>query len=67
MTRAPQLNLVAGLAVVGCIASLTALPAYSQGLTLPPSGDNQKASVTQHIGLVKVTVNYSSPRVHREG
>ena len=37
----------------------------AQALTLPPSGDNQKASVTQHIGsVVKVTVNYSSPDVH---
>jgi tetratricopeptide (TPR) repeat protein len=33
-------------------------------LTLPPSGDNQKASVTQFVGLVKITVNYSSPDVH---
>lgn len=36
-------------------------------VTLPPSGDNQKASVTQSIGLVKVTVDYSSPRVHLQG
>lgn len=36
----------------------------SQGLSLPPSGDNQKCSVTQHIGtLVTVTVDYSSPDV----
>lgn len=67
MTRAPQSNLVAGLAAVGCLASLASLPAHSQSLTLPPSGGNQKASVTQHIGPVKVTVSYSSPRVHREG
>lgn len=39
--------------------------AFSQALTMPPSGDNQKASVTQYIGnIVKVTVNYSSPDVH---
>ncbi|MDE3244850.1 MAG: DUF2911 domain-containing protein [Acidobacteriota bacterium] len=67
MARAPQLNLFAGLAAAGCFISLASLPASAQGLTLPPSGDNQKASVTQHIGLVKVTVSYSSPRVHREG
>ncbi|MBL0211302.1 MAG: DUF2911 domain-containing protein [Holophagaceae bacterium] len=67
MTRTPQLNFVAGLVVAGCFVSLASRPAYSQGLTLPPSGDNQKASVTQHIGLVKVTVSYSSPRVHRAG
>jgi hypothetical protein len=41
------------------------MPLAAQDITLPPSGDNQKASVTQYIGsLVKVTVNYSSPDVH---
>lgn len=38
--------------------------AFSQGLTLPPSGDNQKASVTQWIGLVSVNITYNSPNVH---
>ena len=33
------------------------------GLTLPPSGNNQKASVTQFIGPVKITIDYSSPAV----
>ncbi len=33
-------------------------------LTLPPSGNNQKASVIQHIGPVLVTIDYSSPAVH---
>ena len=33
-------------------------------LTLPPSGSNQKSSITQYIGsLVKVTIKYSSPDV----
>ena len=37
----------------------------AQALTLPPSGDNQKASITQYLGsLVTVTVKYSSPDVH---
>jgi tetratricopeptide (TPR) repeat protein len=52
--------------------SLTSLPfllagaAFGQylGLTLPPSGNNQKAAVTQHIGPVQVTIEYSSPAVH---
>jgi hypothetical protein len=34
------------------------------GLTLPPSGNNQKASVTQYIGPVQVNIEYSSPAVH---
>jgi hypothetical protein len=41
-----------------------ALFAQFPGLTLPPSGNNQKASVTQNIGPVQVTVEYSSPAVH---
>jgi len=34
------------------------------GLTLPPSGNNQMASVVQHIGPVEVRIDYSSPAVH---
>ena len=49
-------TLCAGLLVVAANATAQ--------LTLPPSGDNQKASVTQHIGPVKITVDYSSPDVH---
>jgi hypothetical protein len=41
--------------------------ARGQSLTLPPSGDNQKASASQHIGPVVVSVSYSSPRVHAGG
>jgi len=41
-----------------------ALFAQYPGLTLPPDGNNQKASVTQFIGPVRVTIEYSSPAVH---
>lgn len=37
---------------------------WSQGLTTPPSGDNQKSKVTQFIGPVEVSITYSSPDVH---
>lgn len=46
------------------LAALLSVNAVAQTLSVPPSGDNQKASVTQHIGLVKVTIDYSSPDVH---
>ena len=47
------------------LASLAGtLLAQYPGLTLPPSGNNQKASVSQFIGPVRVTVEYSSPAVH---
>ncbi|HEY8937620.1 MAG TPA: DUF2911 domain-containing protein [Cyclobacteriaceae bacterium] len=38
--------------------------AHAQKLSLPPSGDNEKSSITQGIGPVSVTINYSSPDVH---
>ena len=40
------------------------LVAQYPGLTLPPSGKNQKAEVTQYIGPVRVAIEYSSPAVH---
>ncbi|HEY0155817.1 MAG TPA: DUF2911 domain-containing protein [Thermoanaerobaculia bacterium] len=38
--------------------------AGAQGISTPPPGDNQKSSVTQYIGLVRVTIDYNSPDVH---
>ena len=64
-------NLVRFLSPPACLAAcltiaLAAAPAAAQvgGLTLPPSGDNQYASVTQGIGPVRLTVEYNSPNVH---
>lgn len=50
------------LAVVMCLAA--GMSAFAQSISLPPSGDNQKSSVTQWIGPVSVTIQYSSPNVH---
>jgi tetratricopeptide (TPR) repeat protein len=44
--------------------ALSVSPAAAQSVTLPPSGDNQKAAVIQNIGLVEVRIDYSSPDVH---
>ena len=35
----------------------------AQTLSQPPSGDNQKSSVSQWIGLVEINITYSSPDV----
>ncbi len=40
----------------------TSVIAWSQ-MTLPPSGNNQKSEVSQYMGLVKITLVYSSPDV----
>lgn len=50
--------------VVFAIALLVCASIAHAQITTPPSGDNQKSSVTQYIGLVKVTIDYSSPDVH---
>ena len=36
----------------------------AQSITLPPNGDNQRSQVSQQIGLVQVSIDYSSPDVH---
>jgi len=46
------------------IALLSVTFAGAQVLTLPPDGDNQHSTVIQHLGLVKVTIDYNSPDVH---
>ncbi|HZR10069.1 MAG TPA: DUF2911 domain-containing protein [Myxococcales bacterium] len=46
---------------------LFAAPAFAVQDFYPPSGDNQRATVTQQIGPVTVSVEYSSPRVVLKG
>jgi hypothetical protein len=50
--------------------ALAIVPAGAQEfaeLAQPPNGDNEKAEVSQWIGLVKVSIAYHSPRVHFQG
>ncbi|HEX3526166.1 MAG TPA: DUF2911 domain-containing protein [Thermoanaerobaculia bacterium] len=55
------------LAAATLLTAVSALPALAQlnGLTIPPSGDNQYSSAIQGIGLVRVSVEYHSPQVQR--
>lgn len=50
--------------LLAAIALLIGGLASAQTLTLPPDGDNQRATVTQQIGIVTVTIDYHSPDVH---
>ncbi len=61
MSRARLLTLAAFAVLL-----LAPAPASAQfkAITQPPSGDNQRASVTQGIGLATVRIDYSSPDVH---
>jgi tetratricopeptide (TPR) repeat protein len=56
MTRVMMLSSAAFLA-----ASMSG--AAQQTITLPPDGDNQRSHVTQQIGMVRATIEYSSPDV----
>jgi hypothetical protein len=55
----------AATAWICAAASVLATPALAQkGLTLPPDGDNQRSWVTQQVGPVRLSIEYSSPDVH---
>ena len=41
-----------------------ALPQETSEIALPPNGNNQRAEVSQWVGLVRITIAYHSPRVH---
>lgn len=43
---------------------LAATAGAQTSISLPPDGENQHASVTQYLGLVKVTIDYNCPKVH---
>ncbi len=51
--------------VAAVAAAVVAMPiaAAAQVITLPPDGKNQKASVSQWIGLVEVDITYNAPKV----
>ena len=53
-------NIKIPLLLLGCLFSTAVI---AQNITLPPSGGNQKASVSQWMGLVKVSITYNSPDV----
>ena len=45
---------------------LLSVPLFgAQGLTFPPNGDNPQAAVTQALGPIRITIDYSSPRIVR--
>jgi len=46
------------------LTAATAVFAQYPGLTLPPDGNNQRATVIQEIGPARVTIEYSAPAVH---
>ncbi len=54
-------------AAVAALVTVWAGSAPAQPHHIPPSGDNQRATVTQQIGPVEVSIWYGSPRVVLRG
>ena len=46
------------------ILMLATVAGAQTSITQPPDGENQHATVSQYLGLVKVTIDYHSPKVH---
>ena len=44
-----------------------ALAQVHSEIAVPPAGNNERAEISQWIGLVKVTIDYHSPNVHGGG
>lgn len=65
MFRSERIVRLAFATVLATLLGGRASASGAQGLTLPPNGDNPQAVVTQAIGPVRVTIDYSSPRVVR--
>ena len=56
-------SVLALLVVAGMLGAVAAQAQFT-GPTVPPSGANQKASVSQWLGIVEVNITYNSPDVH---
>ncbi len=59
--------LTAAIALSTLILPRTAASQEFAELSQPPNGRNQRAEVSQWIGLVRITIAYHSPRVHARG
>jgi hypothetical protein len=67
LEKARRLLVMAAVPAALALAAILApgrAAAQFPGVTVPPSGGNQRATVTQGIGLVRVSIDYSSPHVH---
>jgi len=59
----PSPGLTLALLLPLAAAFAAAAPLAAQGVTVPPSGDNQAAEVKQWIGPIELSVSYHSPDV----
>lgn len=53
--------------LLACLPVQSALAQVRSEIAIPPNGDNERAEVSQWIGLVKISIDYHSPNVHGGG
>jgi len=56
-----------GLMMLALVSGQVAWGQVHSELAIPPNGDNERAEISQWIGLVRVTIDYHSPNVHGAG
>jgi hypothetical protein len=55
------------LLLLTCVPFQSARPQVHSELATPPNGSNERAEVSQWIGLVKISIEYHAPNVHGGG
>lgn len=59
-----KLRYVALASLIFCLGGQAVNGQVQSEISLPPNGNNQRAEVSQWIGLVKITIAYHSPNIH---
>jgi hypothetical protein len=55
------------LLLLACVPFQSARSQVHSELAMPPNGNNERAEISQWIGLVKISIDYHSPNVHGGG
>src|SRR5580700_9575404 len=52
------------LLLLACLPVPSAWAQVRSEIAIPPNGDNERAEISQWIGLVKISIDYHAPNVH---
>ena len=55
------------LVLLVCLSLQPSRAQVRSEIAMPPNGDNERAEVSQWVGLVKISIDYHSPNVHGGG
>jgi hypothetical protein len=52
---------------LACLSLQTVRAQVQSEIAIPPNGDNERAEISQWIGLVRISIEYHAPNVHGAG